>query len=150
MTSNFFRLPLRMLALGALCITPMVTMATNLVSVDRSQSVVHASSTWLKKAGPTGWAGDRFAMQGATSAHPMSFAHGGRERVHGSLAAAAVFSRDDVLTHRDVWSANFLSNKSAAGPLASITTPVPEPGTYALMVAGLAAIGFVMRRRTRS
>jgi len=30
-----------------------------------------------------------------------------------------------------------------------IFTPVPEPGTYALMFAGVAAIGFVARRRRR-
>lgn len=30
-----------------------------------------------------------------------------------------------------------------------VTTPVPEPGTYALLLAGLAGIGFVARRRSR-
>ena len=30
-----------------------------------------------------------------------------------------------------------------------VTTPVPEPSTYALMLAGLAGVGFVARRRAR-
>jgi len=30
-----------------------------------------------------------------------------------------------------------------------VTTPVPEPSTYALFVAGLAGIGFIARRRSR-
>ncbi len=32
----------------------------------------------------------------------------------------------------------------------SVTTPVPEPETYALMLAGLAAVGFVARRRRKA
>jgi hypothetical protein len=32
----------------------------------------------------------------------------------------------------------------------SVTAPVPEPETYALMLAGLAAVGFIGRRRRRA
>ena len=30
---------------------------------------------------------------------------------------------------------------------AGVTPPIPEPGTYAMMLAGLATLGFAMRRR---
>ena len=64
----------------------------------------------------------------------------------------------DYSTTGDVGSAsNFVSNaffKSALDDIApligaggTITTPVPEPETYALMLAGLAALGFVGKRR---
>jgi hypothetical protein len=32
---------------------------------------------------------------------------------------------------------------------ATVTTPIPEPETYALMLAGLAAVGFMSRRRKK-
>ncbi len=34
-----------------------------------------------------------------------------------------------------------------AGFVAGVTAPVPEPETYAMMLAGLAAVGFLARRR---
>jgi hypothetical protein len=33
------------------------------------------------------------------------------------------------------------------GSLLSATIPIPEPDTYALMIAGLGVIGFIARRR---
>ncbi|MBC7994328.1 MAG: PEP-CTERM sorting domain-containing protein [Rhizobacter sp.] len=150
MTPDLSQIPLRLLVLGALCTAPLISMATNLVSVDRSESVVHSANTWLNHAGPSVRAGPGFALQLAEGAHPMSFAYAAREHPHGPPAFAAVFSRHGDLTHDVVWSPSFLSDNFAPGPFASVTTPVPEPGTYVLMLAGLVAIGFAMRGRRRS
>ena len=40
-----------------------------------------------------------------------------------------------------------VSAPGAAYSLASSITPVPEPETYAMMLAGLGALGFLARRR---
>ena len=45
-------------------------------------------------------------------------------------------------------SGNLNSNQSAAfGGAVSLTTPVPEPETYGLMLGGLGVLGFLARRR---
>ena len=126
-------------------------MANSPVGTDRSEHAVHSAKSWLSLADPAGWAGDRFARHVAQSEHPVSFAHAARARNYGEQpAGAAVSSRDGAVTHGDVWSANSLSHKQASSAFASVATPVPEPGTYVLMLAGLAAVGLVMRRRKRN
>ncbi len=49
----------------------------------------------------------------------------------------------DGLENADYWDAQWQSGSS----LGLVTTPVPEPETYAMMLAGLAVLGWAARRR---
>jgi hypothetical protein len=151
MKSNISRLPGHMLLLGALCASPLTAMAINPVANHGFDSVVHPRQTWLSQAGPSGWARDSFspgALHLAERDDPRSFAHATRERTPGLITGGAEFSPRGA-AGREHWPASFLSEPASPSVFAAVTTPVPEPGTYVLMMAGLAAIGFAMRRRRR-
>ena len=47
------------------------------------------------------------------------------------------------------YSLNFLGTATAGGAYGGILTAVPEPETYAMMLAGLGVIGFLASRRRR-
>lgn len=147
MKSNLSQLPQRVLLVCALCATPLVAMATRVVAEESFESIVRSPQSRANQAG------NKFSFGAMTSAKrddPRSFADAAREHIPSALAGGEAFSSKGVL-NGDVSQIVSLSESSSQSAIAAIATPVPEPGTYALMLAGLAGLGFVViRRRGRS
>lgn len=40
-------------------------------------------------------------------------------------------------------------NRNTAAPRSNVVTPVPEPSQWAMMLAGLALVGFIVRRNSK-
>ena len=93
----------------------------------------------FREAGPTDTPIGDFAFDGSTGTAAHSF---------GALAGGDYY-------YRVTGNANGLSNDddetggsySLTSRVKAITTAVPEPQTYALMLAGLGVVGFLARRR---
>jgi fibro-slime domain-containing protein len=64
----------------------------------------------------------------------------------GPGKAAGNYDFDFYFAERHTTESNFRIDTS----LALVTTPVPEPETYALMLAGLGMVGFMARRRRKA
>ncbi|WP_257800384.1 PEP-CTERM sorting domain-containing protein [Aquincola sp. J276] len=66
----------------------------------------------------------------------------------GGPGNGTAFYRFDAGTNLDTFNLSY-SAVSNAVLYSTALPPVPEPETYALMLAGLAAVGWVARRRAR-
>ncbi|MBC7955351.1 MAG: PEP-CTERM sorting domain-containing protein [Cytophagales bacterium] len=156
--SNACRLPL---LLSMLCATPLMAMTNNHVANNRFESVVHPTQTWLGQAS----FGEHDAARGKRMSQEFgsllvggntpSFASSAGERMTGAPGGGGDFPLGGTFTHAGVssdavWPADFLSEGKSWSSVTGITTPVPEPQTYVLMLLGLITTAFLMRHRNRS
>lgn len=89
---------------------------------------------------PAAFVNSSFAVAAGAEAFfasPNPFYSGAQASFINTPQEVAVFSPNDFSIYQGGGSVNFTA----------VTAPIPEPQTYALMLAGLGAIAFVMKRR---
>ncbi len=102
-------------------------------------------------------------IAGSATQYDVYFKAGTSSRVRcdiGTLLQCAVLRADGTLgdpvapdfdaTGYTLIPGVLMAYKASAGDLAGYAAPVPEPGTYAMLLAGLGAVGWVSRRRSRT
>ena len=109
-----------------------VTIALTFDNLD-IYSIANASLRLFKNEGSLGSFADDGVALGS-----FTFGTTSTSQLFGNLTSGNYY-------YRLQGNANGLSG--GAFTLASSVTPVPEPGTYALLFAGLGVVGFVARRR---
>ena len=100
-----------------------ITQSLNLL-VSQNPSLIHETDTW---------AGATFASLGLT---PGTYTWTWGEQTDAQIYTNGGNVHEDSLTLQ-------------IGPVLPITTPVPEPSTWAMMILGFAGVGFMAYRRSR-
>ena len=79
-----------------------------------------------------------------TNENTLFFAHGAGAELFYQQVVGVDAGLRDVLGFND---GRYIDNSAVAGVMSAVMAPVPEPETYAMLLAGLGLIGFVARRR---